>query len=302
MKPHPSVYIIILNWNNPNDTIECVGSVKRLKYPNFRVLLVDNGSTDGSADILRRKFPDIDIIENSANYGYVRGNNIGIRRALDEGASHVFILNNDTTVGENALDELMAVAVREKAILSPKVYYYDRPRVINSMGTSMNWFRLRPYLGNCGKEDRGQFSGIYPANILVGCALLISREIIEDLGLFDESFYMIHEDADLCLRNIKAGNKNLTVSGAVIYHKASATLGKRSAMMAYYSIRNLLYLAKKHASLREKFQVWCGLSFLIMKNGARLLFVAEKRKEAKAFFMGVNDYLRGAMGERKEGL
>jgi GT2 family glycosyltransferase len=295
MKTNPLVYIIVLNWNNPKDTVECIESLKRLKYPNFRILLVDNGSTDESIDIFSKKFADIEIIKNKANFGYVIANNIGIGYALNHGADYVMILNNDIIVEQDMLVNLLVVYGTEKAILSPKVYYYDRPKVINSMGTSINWFRLRPNLGHCGTEDTGQFSGTYEAKVLVGCAILISSEILEQVGYFDEPFYMIHEDADICLRNFNKGNKNLTVSDAVVYHKASATLGKNPAITSYYNIRNFLYLAKKHASFLEKQKVHCGLCVLILKNCLRFMFQKNKRREVRAFFVGVWDYCRGKM-------
>lgn len=299
---NPLTYIIILNWNNHKDTIECVESAMDLDYENFRVLMVDNGSTDNSAAIFKEKFPEMEILENGENFGFAKGNNKGIEYALAEGAEYIFILNNDTVVAKDMLSKLVSSVSSKEAILSPKVYYYDNRHVINSLGTTINWFRLRPNLGFCGEEDKGQFNAVTNARILIGCALFMSRELLEKIKCFDEDFYMIHEDADLSLRNLSMGGQNIVIPEAVIYHKASSTLQKYPTLSAYYSVRNLLYLAHKNASIIDRVKVFCGLTILIAKNGCRFLFDRSRRKEAIGFFWGVADYFFGKMGKSTRNL
>src|SRR5664279_2479168 len=96
-------YIILLNWNGWQDTIACVESCRKLSYPNFRILIVDNGSTDNSEAILRERLPDIELLQTGANLGFAGGNNVGIRHALAQGADYVWLLNNDTVVDAEAL-------------------------------------------------------------------------------------------------------------------------------------------------------------------------------------------------------
>ena len=296
----PAVYLLVLSWNMHKDTIECIESLNKLKYENYKILIIDNASSDDSVKILRERFPSVEVIQNSENLGFAEGNNVGMRYALSEGADYVFILNNDLTLDEDSLSQLIDAAQNMPLVgmLAPKVYYYDYPKIINSLGTSMNWFKLRPYLSFCGQEDNGQFTQIREVQILVGCALLVKKETIERIGLIDKDFFIFHEEADWCLRNLKSGYKNVVVPSAMAYHKASLTMKNFSSLTNYYNIRNFLYLTKKNASLLNKIKVISGLCFLVCKNILFLLSVSQK-KLAYSFFSGVIDYFKGNMGRCK---
>lgn len=301
MPAEPKVFLIILNWNQCEDTIECIKSCERLNYKNFEILVLDNASEEGSVESIRSRFPDVGMIRNTQNLGYAKGNNVGIKYALDKGADYVFILNSDTTLDENVLHELIKAArsVGNPAILAPKVYYYDRRNVINSMGTTINWFRLRPNLDLCGQEDNGRFGEIRQKDILVGCALLINKMTFEKIGFFDEKFFAFHEDADLSLRNMKYGGKNLVVPKAIVYHKVSGSVKNCQPLVSYYTIRNFLYLAKKNASSSNKIKMFFGLQFLIVKNALISLFGGGRKAKSLAFFCGIVDYFAGKMGRTK---
>jgi GT2 family glycosyltransferase len=221
-----------------------------------------------------------------------------MRYVLQKGADYIFILNNDVVLGVACLSELIGVAEGrlEAGMLAPKVYYYDEPQAINSFGTAIDWFRLRPYLGYCGQKDNGQFTGIRYVDILVGCALLVKKETLNRIGLIDERFFIFHEEADWCLRNIKSGFKNVTVGKAIAYHKASRTMRNFTALTTYYSIRNFLYLAHKNASFVNRIKTFFGCSFLIFKNILLLIFNSRAQRNPKAFLLGILDYLRADMG------
>ena len=124
---YSKVTIILLNWNGKEDTIECLESLKHITYPNYEILLVDNGSTDGSVECFRERYPGMEIIENGENLGFAEGNNVGIRRAMDEGADYVLLLNNDTVVDPEFLGELVKVGESDPkiGIVGPKICYYN---------------------------------------------------------------------------------------------------------------------------------------------------------------------------------
>ncbi len=301
----PLVYAIILNWNAPQDTIECIESVKKSNYENLSIVLVDNGSRDDSVLVLRKHFPDLDIIENTQNAGFAEGNNIGMRYAMEKEADYFFILNNDVTLAQDCIEKLVksAESLNYAGMLAPKVCYYDQPDMINSLGTSMDWLRLRPYLGFCGQKDKGQFNDkTIDAQILVGCAIFVKKDTLNRIGLIDKKFFIFHEEADWCLRNIKSGFKNVVIPQAAVYHKASKTMRKFSNLTTYYSIRNFLYLAHKNASLVNKAKTAIGLCFLIFKNVLLLTLTKEMRKPSKAFLLGALDYFKGDMGKCKRQL
>jgi GT2 family glycosyltransferase len=128
----PRVDIIVLNWNGLRDTLHCLQSLKRADYPAFRVLVVDNGSSDASSTSIRQRFPEVTLIENSENLGFTGGNNIGMRQALEEEADYVLLLNNDTEVAPDAVRLLVETAESDPriGIAGPIIYYYDRPKMI----------------------------------------------------------------------------------------------------------------------------------------------------------------------------
>lgn len=294
------VFINILNWNKPIDTIECLESCKKIRYDNYEVVLIDNHSSDNSVKLFEERFPEITLLKNSRNLGYAGGNNVGIRYALERGTEYVLILNNDIVVEPNILDELVSAMNRSlrAGMAAPKVLYYHDRTLINSLGTSVDWLRLRPRLGECQQRDNGRFSEIVERDVLVGCALFVRRETIERIGLIDEKFFIFHEDADWCYRNLKSGFRNIVVPQAVVYHKGSGTMREFSELTHYYSIRNFLYMAHKNASLRDLTIVYVGLACLILRHGFYALFSDRKeRKISRAFFLGIYDFFKNQMGK-----
>ncbi len=295
---NPKVYLLVLNWNMPDDTIECLRSLQAQDYDNFTIVLIDNASEDDSVKVLSAEFPDIRIIVNKQNLGFAEGNNIGIRYAIENNADYIFILNNDLTLKEDCLRRLIAAGEKtpKSGMLAPKVYYYDDPKVINSLGTSIDWFRLRPHLSFCNQIDKGQFKENRDAQILVGCALMIKKRVVEKIGMLDKDFFMLHEEADWCLRSLKAGYRNIVIPEAVAFHKASKTMKKFLTPAIYYSIRNFLYLSYKNAPLVGRLKVFLGLVYLVFKN-AILLMSKNLQKNSIAFFCGIFDYLKKDMGK-----
>ena len=208
--------------------------------------------------------------------------------------------NNDATLTQNTLSELVASGERdpEATLLAPKVLdYTDRDR-IHSRGTSMDWFRLRPRTGAYGTEDSRRGEGEHSEQIFPGSALLLKRKLLEKVGFLDEGFFLIHEDADLCLRNLKAGFKNVCVPNAHVYHKLSKTLNAYPFLSQYYSSRNFLYLAKAHAGFRGRVQAALGLIARLLQNACLWPFSRADEKQVLAgFFAGVRDYCRGKRGK-----
>ena len=295
-----NVWIIVLNWNGPDDTVECVESCLKIDYEPYQILIVDNHSTNNSVEIFRRKFSNIPLIVNEENFGYAGGNNIGIKYALNHGADYVFLLNNDVVVEPPVLSKLVEgmCAFPLATMAAPKVLYYDARHVINSMGTSIDWFRLRPYLGECQQVDHGQYVSIVKKDILVGCALMVRCNVLQEIGLIDEKFFILQEEADWCLRNLRHRHENIVVPEAVVYHKGSKTIRNFSEVTHYYSVRNFLYLCHKNAGWIDRSKSWCGLFLLCIKNMLKLLMGNQREHTmARIFFDASYDYFRGAMGK-----
>ncbi|MDZ7339509.1 MAG: glycosyltransferase family 2 protein [candidate division KSB1 bacterium] len=242
----PTVAIIILNWNNPDDTLACLRSVMALDYPTDRwqVIVVDNGSTDDSVARIRAAYPDVLLIETGANLGYAEGNNVGIRYALQTHPDHILILNNDTEVRPDFLSRLVEEAESDPSIgvVGPKMYFLNPPDMVFAAGSLVKWAEgTLDHRGIWKREsDCGPLYANSPEDVdfIVGCGVLFRREVLEEIGLLDNRYYLNFEDVDICIRAQRAGYRVRYTPHAVLYHKVSATLGQASPQNTYYMTRN----------------------------------------------------------------
>ncbi|KAA3619717.1 MAG: glycosyltransferase family 2 protein [Calditrichaeota bacterium] len=224
----PLVYCLVLNLNGNEVIDEALDSILKMDYANFRVLVVDNGSTDGSLERVKSGYSEIEVIELSENLGFGGGNNVGMQHALKNGAEWVFLLNNDIVVHENLLTELMNVGISSTSIgvLGAKIYYHDEPDKIWFGGGGVNFFTGVAYHRNLRKIDRGQFEEIRESDYITGCAFLVRATVLEKVGLFDDAFFPSYvEDADLSLRIRNAGYKLMYVPRGKLWHKVSSYSG-----------------------------------------------------------------------------
>lgn len=237
----PLVYVIVLNWNGKHDTKECLDSLTKLTYSNFKVIVVDNNSSDGSVEFLKGLYPRVEFIENDSNLGFAKGNNVGIEYALRSKAEFIFLLNNDTVVSSDLLDKLVEKAEMNPriGILGPKIYYYHQKNKIWFAGGKILYFLGNTWhLGN-RRKDRGQYSKIKDVDYITGCALLIKHDVLEKIGLFDHRYSSYFEDCDLCVRTKREGYRIVCVQNAKMWHKVSAsTGGGLTPIKAYYKIQS----------------------------------------------------------------
>lgn len=250
----PRVTVIVLNWNGKEDTLECLGSLVRSEYPSHRIIVVDNGSTDGSAEVFRAQYPSVGLVELPANVGFAAGNNRGIEAALREDTDVVFLLNNDTTVAPDCLANL-AQAARELppgSVLGPKILYYDRPETIWHLGGL--WDRRRFELTAIGRDEpSGKWMDPSRVDHIVGCAMWIPSAVIREVGMFDERFFLNYEETDWCFRAGRAGIPIFVVPRARVWHKVSSSFSS-SAQMVYFLERNRLLWIEKNFKGAEKWR------------------------------------------------
>jgi GT2 family glycosyltransferase len=299
----PLVYVIVLNWNGRQDTAACLESCLQLSYPRVRLLVVDNGSVDGSEEALRERFPDVPLLQTGKNLGFAGGNNVGIRYALEHGAEFVLLLNNDTVVDPRFVDALVAAAADPAVgMLIPKIYYFEPPDVLWYAGAYMNeWLGWGNHLG-AGKRDVGQFDAISETNRPTGCALMVRRAVCETVGLLAEEYFCYCEDLDWGLRARNAGFKLLYVPTSKVWHKISrSTGGSRSGVSLYYYVRNLLLCLDRNHPLPAPLRLLRHL--VIVASSALGLFTMRIPKRAGAGFIwrGARDYYGGHFGERAFG-
>ena len=244
----PSVYIVILNWNGWKDTIDCLNSLKQTSYSNYVILVVDNGSADESVAQIHSKYPTVEIIETQANFGFAGGNNVGIKEALKRGAEYVFLLNNDTIVDPRMLSYLVQAITGHPgaAFVGPKTFYASEPKRIWFYGSAIEESTGRAYHWPADVIDGPGHQGTFESAYCPGSALLMRSSVLHDIGLLDQRFFVIHEDADWCLRAQRAGWKGYVVGPAIMWHKVSASFNRSSSTPGrYYFVRNGLELSAR---------------------------------------------------------
>ena len=244
----PSASVVIVNWNGAEHLDECLSSLEtQTLAAETEVIVVDNGSTDGSAELLERYRHLVRIIPNGSNLGFAAGCNQGIRAAEGE---FIALLNNDTCVEPTWLEDLVR-AIRQAPDIgcctSKVLSYYDR-RVLDNAGHVLFADGLTRGRGRL-EPDRGQFEQVEEVFCFSGCAALLRRSMLDDVGLFDEHFFTYCEDADLGFRARLRGWRCLYVPTAVVYHKFSASGLAFSASKALHVERNRLWLAIKNLPL-----------------------------------------------------
>lgn len=238
---------VVLNYRRADDTVACVRSLLASEGGAPEIVIVDNGSGDGSAERLAREFPSLALIRNRENLGYAGGNNAGIRAALARGAEHVLVLNNDCTVAPDAVPGLLDAARRSGAgIVSPKVLDARSPGVIQYAGYRNIHLLAQGIPVGEGEEDRGQYDRERDLDAAPGCAMLLSRRLCERVGLFDEQFFSYSEELDLCRRARRTGFRIFYAPRARVRHRKAATLDEGSPDYVYYLARGRLIYARKH--------------------------------------------------------
>lgn len=295
----PVVYGIVLNWNGKQDTLECLISLRQSNCFGCHIILVDNGSIDGTVDAVRAQFPDVHIILGQSNLGFAEGNNIGIRYALENDAEYVFLLNNDTTIKPLTLMRLIEVAERDPqiGILCPTIVsYVDRTK--SYVGARIYW-----QSGTVSDIEQSpeRLPGVLDTDYAPGCAFLIKTSVIRQIGLLDPYFFAYFEDVDWSLRCRRAGYRVVVVPQATVYHKGTMDqAGRKSPEAEFYFRRNQFLFMRKYA----KWYYWIPF----FKNNTRkslerfqYLAEVEDWQHAEALLDGWWAGMNGSFGAQRSG-
>ena len=221
-----SVNLFVLNWNGRDLTLDCLSSLEKITYPNVKVYVIDNGSSDNSVTAIRNQFPDYEIIELPENYGFARGNNAGFE-LVKQKADYTIFLNNDTIVDPNFVEPLINAMESNSTVKqsTPKIFYADNLDYIWFGGGKVSlWAGWIRHLG-IRQKDSMQFSFNRNVDYATGCCVCMRTVDFESIGMFDESFFMYGEDVDLSLRFRKQGGQILFVPESKIWHKVSSSIG-----------------------------------------------------------------------------
>ena len=226
------VSVIILNFNGGDLLRKCLQSVFKTDYPDYEVLVVDNGSTDESCVMVEKEFPRVQLVRNQENCGYSEGNNVGILHSIGE---FIVLLNNDTVVHSGWLSELVREAERNpECFYQPKILFVGSNR-INSAGNCVQLFGFA-FPRGMGEVDVGQYDSKCEVSYASGACVLASRRLVEDVGLLDEGFFTFYEDVNWGWRALMRGYKTVYVPSAVIYHRWGSSWGRLMSSKKFFLI------------------------------------------------------------------
>jgi GT2 family glycosyltransferase len=274
----PPVWIIILNWNGRDMTLQCLDSLRAVTYPGRHILVVDNGSTDGSVGAFRDRHPDITVLPLPENRRFAGGNNAGMRHALAHGADLLLLLNNDTTVDPGFLLPMVKRIASDSSagIIAPKILYHAEPDLLWYAGGAISfWTGTMKHTG-IREHDRGQHDIPGKTGYATGCCLLVRKELVERIGMLDESYTMYTEDADWCMRARQAGYSILYEPRARIWHKVSVSAGGH---LSWYKLRNKALGNLRFYARYARWYHWLTLPWMtVLSNGlAALRYVLHRR-------------------------
>ena len=302
MDEYPLLSIILVNWNRPRDTLDCIQSIRESTYSNYNIIVVDNDSRDDSLMQLRSSRSTFILLEAETNLGFTGGNNLGIRRARDLKADYIMLLNNDTFIAPDALEKMVQAAVSESStgIVTPKILFHPQRNLIWAAGTDFNSRYMMGRLSGYNLEDDGRFDQERFLVWATGCAMLIRRELINEVGMLCDDYFAVGEDLDFSLRAKKAGYKIRYEPSAIIWHKESASAGGHDApQYVYYQLRNYFLFHGRWAQNRG--QLLMSVGYVLLYAGKRILrFIFQGRwRSLLGVFYGIRDATLGRKGRRE---
>ncbi|MBU1000667.1 glycosyltransferase [Patescibacteria group bacterium] len=306
------IAIVTVNYNGKKDTLEFLESLRKLNVADpffgngnceLKVVIVDNASSDGSVFAIHQSFPKVDVLQTGGNLGFSGGYNKGLDYANIWGADYFLLINNDSLIKDpNLIVELVKTAESDPKIglVSPKIYFAagfefhkqrygekDSGKVIWYGGGRFDWDNIGSIHRGIDEVDKGQYDKTEEMEIISGACVLIKKEVIEKIGMFDEKYFLYFEDSDFVKRARNSGFKTFYSGQAAIYHKVSRSTGIGSKITDYYHTRNRLIFGMQYGRLRTK--------FALFREAVKLILIGRSAQR-----QGVLDYYLGLTGGKNE--
>jgi len=284
---YPPISIIIPNWNGGEKITRCLNSIKSLDYPSYEVIVIDNNSSDGSNKEIKKKFgkfKKFKLIENKENKGLSKALNQGIKNSKSD---FLLFLDNDVILNKDLLYILIEYIKNPKiGIVSPKIYYYKKPKILNATGFSINSFIGKTRVIGMGEADVGQFSKKEKREFVQGAVFLTKKEIIKKVGLMDESFFVYYLDADFCLRVRKARYEIAYIPFTKAWHDGNTKEKGFTPFRIYHFTRSKLIFMRKNTKFYHKIFFF---PFFFLFYTPYQFFKLRKKNLLKSYFKGIRD-------------
>lgn len=281
----PLVYIVIINYNNYQDTIECLESLKKINYKNFKIVIIDNNSSNKSVSKLEASYKEYKIIKLQENIGFAGGNNVGIKEAIDNYAQFVLLLNNDTIVEPNFLNKMIESFYRNDGsnigIVGAKIYSYYDKQLSESAG-DIDFFKFITTNDAHKKKDICNLEK--QTNFISGCCMLINKDVFDKVGFLPEEYFMYYEDTDFCVKTLEEGFKISYNPEAIIYHKISSSSGgKQSPFSIKWNNRNRIIFMHKYKYKVSKRKFICSEIYIYSTRLMRVIYYLIKSDKERAY-------------------
>jgi GT2 family glycosyltransferase len=301
MKKNTQLAIILVNWNGTDDTINCIESIYKSTFKDYTIIVVDNGSDKDQLQKLVECAFKITLIKAGENLGYTGGNNVGIDCAIDKKAKYILLLNNDTYIAIDALENMMLSANSDKevGVLSPKIFFHPDRHLIWSAGVTFNNTNLMGYLSGYKEEDKEIYNQQSDVDYVSGCAMLIQTHVIKKVGKLCDDYFAVCEDIDFCFRVKNQGYRIRYEPSATIWHiESSSSGGSDNPQYVYYQTRNYFLFHNRWAqSKAELFISQLYYSAFVVKR-ALLFIIKGNFKGVLAIILGVKDVVIGRLGRQ----
>lgn len=287
----PKVIVILVNYNSFIHTKECIQSIKKSTYENIEIIVVDNDSEENCQE-LGDEISDVVLIRNKENLGFAAANNIGIDYALQSGAEFILLLNNDTIVADDCIEELVN-CIEENSrngIVTGKILNYYERDLIWYAGGDISYWKGDAVIYGFGKRDTGQYDLLHICTFASGCCMLIPREIANDIRI-PEDYFLYYEDSDYCVRIIEDNKRIYYCPRAVIFHKESVSTNKFSYIYSYYFARNRLLFIRKNIKPIIRVVPYIATILTLIKRCVMGLL------RPKSVLDGIVDFMKGKKGK-----
>lgn len=289
----PLISLITINYNQATMTRLFLESARHLTYPAFEVVVVDNASSPALSDQLDlASYPFVRLIRSEQNLGFTGGNNLGIDAAK---GTYFFIVNNDTELEPNLLDELIKpfLVNPQVGVVCPKIRFFDAPNLVQFAGYGpMNMLTGTAHIVGFNQTDGPQFDQPGTSPFAHGCAMLVSRAVVNQVGRFADRFFLYYEELDWSQRIRNAGFLIQYQPTATIWHKESASVGRESTLRTYYLTRNRILFIRRHGSLAQRLIFYAFFATAVLPKHVTSFLVSRRFEHAKAFMKATLWHLR----------
>ena len=297
---YPVVALVVPVHNNKEDTAEFLESLKGVTYPNYKIIIIDDGSTDGTEDMIKEKYPYVILLNGDGSLWWSGATNMGIKKAIERGADYVLLGGmNDTIVDSEFITALVDTAEKyPRSITLPKVYFYDNPKRLSFAGGDINWLKGGPTIIGAGEIDTGQYD-LQRDIKHGGLGILVNTSFFGDLGMMDfKSFPMYWGDTDFIYRAYKKGYRIIYEPKSMMWHKVCSTVKKDASSNPTSFLSALIYLTTNIRSVRNfrtivKFYLrYCPIYLIPYALMRYAFFVILLSMWHSSFFRGIMDWFK----------